>query len=36
MAALLRSWRGLHRFFALLMLAAVLLHAGIYVWYFGL
>jgi len=34
MAALLRSWRGLHRFFALLMLAAVLLHAGI-AWYYG-
>jgi dihydropyrimidine dehydrogenase (NAD+) subunit PreT len=33
-AALLRSWRGLHRFFALLMLAAVLLHAGV-AWYFG-
>lgn len=32
--ALLRSWRGLHRFFALLMLASVLLHAGI-AWYFG-
>jgi len=32
--ALLRSWRGLHRFFALLMLAAVLLHAGV-AWYFG-
>lgn len=34
MAALLRSWRGLHRFFALLMLAAVMLHAGI-AWYYG-
>lgn len=33
-AALLRSWRGLHRFFALLMLAAVLLHAGI-AWHYG-
>lgn len=32
--ALLRSWRGLHRFFALLMLAAVLLHAGV-AWHFG-
>lgn len=32
--ALLRSWRGLHRFFALLMLAAVLLHAGV-AWYYG-
>jgi cytochrome b561 len=34
MSALLRSWRGLHRFFALLMLASVLLHAGI-AWYYG-
>jgi hypothetical protein len=34
MAALLRAWRGLHRFFALLMLAAVLLHAGV-AWYYG-
>jgi hypothetical protein len=33
-AALLRSWRALHRFFALLMLAAVLLHAGVG-WYYG-
>ena len=33
-AALLRSWRGLHRFFALVMLAAVFLHAGV-AWYFG-
>ena len=33
-AALLRSWRGLHRFFALLMLAAVFLHAGV-AWYYG-
>lgn len=32
--ALLRSWRGLHRFFALLMLAAVMLHAGV-AWYYG-
>lgn len=32
--ALLRSWRGLHRFFALLMLASVLLHGGV-AWYFG-
>jgi dihydropyrimidine dehydrogenase (NAD+) subunit PreT len=32
--ALLRSWRALHRFFALLMLAAVLLHAGVG-WYYG-
>lgn len=32
--ALLRSWRGLHRFFALLMLAAVFLHAGVG-WYYG-
>ena len=34
MAALLRSWRGLHRLFALAMLAAVLLHGGI-AWYYG-
>jgi hypothetical protein len=34
MTALLRSWRGLHRFFALLMLAAVLLHAGV-AWHLG-
>jgi hypothetical protein len=34
MSALLRSWRGLHRFFALLMLASVLLHGGV-AWYYG-
>jgi len=34
MQALLRSWRGLHRLFALIMLAAVLLHAGV-AWYMG-
>jgi cytochrome b561 len=39
-AALLRSWRALHRFFALLMLAAVFLHAGValylgYGWIFA-
>jgi hypothetical protein len=33
-AALLRSWRGLHRLFALLMLAAVFLHGGV-AWYYG-
>jgi hypothetical protein len=33
-SALLRSWRGLHRFFALLMLAAVFLHGGV-AWYYG-
>lgn len=33
-AALLRSWRGLHRFFALLMLVAIGLHAGV-AWYYG-
>jgi cytochrome b561 len=33
-AALLRSWRAMHRFFALLMLSAVLLHAGV-AWYYG-
>jgi len=32
--ALLRSWRALHRFFALLMLSAVFLHAGV-AWYYG-
>lgn len=34
MTALLRSWRGLHRFFALLMLIAVGVHAGI-AWHYG-
>jgi len=33
-SALLRTWRAIHRFFALLMLAAVLLHAGV-AWYYG-
>jgi hypothetical protein len=33
-AALLRSWRAMHRFFALLMLSAVLVHAGV-AWYYG-
>ncbi len=33
-SALLRSWRAIHRFFALLMLTAVLLHAGV-AWYYG-
>jgi cytochrome b561 len=33
-AALLRSWRAMHRFFALLMLSAVFLHAGV-AWYYG-
>lgn len=33
-SALLRSWRGLHRFFALVMLVAVFLHAGV-AWYYG-
>lgn len=32
--ALLRSWRGLHRFFALLMLLTVGLHAGV-AWHYG-
>ena len=31
---LLRSWRGLHRFFALLMLALLLVHVGV-AWYYG-
>lgn len=34
MAALLRRWRGLHRFAALAMLAAVLFHAGV-AWHYG-
>jgi hypothetical protein len=29
MTALLRSWRGLHRFFALLMIASVVLHVSL-------
>ncbi len=33
-SALLRSWRAIHRFFALLMLIAVVLHAGV-AWYYG-
>ena len=33
-AALLRSWRAMHRFFALLMLSAVFLHAAV-AWYYG-
>lgn len=33
-SALLRSWRGIHRFFALLMLIAVGLHAGV-AWHYG-
>jgi hypothetical protein len=33
-SALVRSWRGLHRFFALLMLIAVGLHAGV-AWHYG-
>jgi hypothetical protein len=32
--ALLRTWRGLHRFFAILMLLAVGLHIGI-AWHYG-
>jgi len=31
---LMRSWRGLHRFFALLMLALMILHAAV-AWYYG-
>jgi dihydropyrimidine dehydrogenase (NAD+) subunit PreT len=31
---LLRSWRGLHRFFALLMLALLVVHIGV-AWYYG-
>jgi len=33
-AALLRTWRGLHRFFALLMMVAVALHAAV-AWHYG-
>jgi hypothetical protein len=32
--ALLRSWRGLHRLFALLMLLAVVVHIGV-AWHYG-
>lgn len=32
--AVIRTWRGLHRFFALAMLVAVVLHAGV-AWYYG-
>jgi hypothetical protein len=31
---LMRSWRGLHRFFALLMIVAMLVHVGV-AWYYG-
>ena len=34
LAALLRRWRGLHRFAALAMIAAVLFHAGV-AWHYG-
>jgi len=34
LAALLRRWRGLHRFAALSMIAAVLFHAGV-AWHYG-
>jgi hypothetical protein len=33
-AAILRSWRSLHRFFAILMLLAVAVHAAV-AWHFG-
>jgi hypothetical protein len=33
-AALMRSWRSLHRFLALLMLVSVSLHIGV-AWYYG-
>ena len=33
-SALLRTWRGIHRFFALLMIIAVLLHALV-AWHYG-
>ena len=32
--ALLRSWRGLHRLFALIMIVTVVVHIGV-AWYFG-
>jgi hypothetical protein len=31
---LMRSWRGFHRFFALLMIVLMLVHAGV-AWYYG-
>jgi len=31
---LMRSWRGLHRFFALLMIATMIVHVGV-AWYYG-
>jgi hypothetical protein len=31
---LMRSWRGFHRFFALLMLALLVVHVGV-AWYYG-
>ena len=31
---LMRSWRGLHRFFALLMITLMVLHVGV-AWYYG-
>jgi hypothetical protein len=34
LSALLRRWRGLHRFAALAMIAAVLFHAGV-AWHYG-
>jgi hypothetical protein len=33
-AGFLRSWRSLHRFFAILMVLAVVVHVGV-AWYFG-
>lgn len=33
-AGFLRSWRSLHRFFAILMVVAVVIHVGV-AWYFG-
>jgi hypothetical protein len=30
----MRSWRGFHRFFALLMLALLVVHVGV-AWYYG-
>jgi hypothetical protein len=31
---LMRSWRGLHRFFALLMIALMIVHVSV-AWYYG-
>jgi hypothetical protein len=33
-AAMMRTWRSLHRFLALLMIASVTVHIGV-AWFFG-